>query len=55
MSKDKGVKNNKKSVAVKTSDKDKAISSYKAEGKSEKTLLETTSLKSDKKGVTKAK
>ena len=58
MSKDKGVKNNKKSAAVKVPGMAKAVSSYKAESKSSQnsqTNLDILSTKSDSKVDKKSK
>lgn len=58
MSKDKGNKNNKKSPAAKTPGKEKAISSYKAEGKSSQNTqssLDVFTSKEETKGTKKPK
>lgn len=58
MSKDKGNKNNKKSAAVSTPGKEKAMSSYKAEGKSGQTTqssLDIFAPKVETKGTKKPK
>ncbi|MEP7195920.1 MAG: hypothetical protein ABI851_05330 [Saprospiraceae bacterium] len=49
MSKDKGVKNSKKSPESKTSGKIKAVSDYKSEGKSKDAVIDIFSNKSDSK------
>ena len=58
MSKDKGVKNNKKSAAAKTPGKEKAVSSYKSEGKSSQNTqssLDVFTSKEETKGAKKPK